>query len=74
MSVVNPLHAVPRAAPQRRLIVGARYDRMAFPDPALALHERWGGQLYWHAGGHAGHIVSRGVQARTERFLAEVAS
>lgn len=72
MSVVDPLATDPAPPVQHRLIVAARHDRMAFPEAALALHDRWGGQLYWHDGGHAGHIFSRRVQAETERFLGTV--
>lgn len=63
----------PAPPAERRLIVAARHDRMAYPEPAVALHDRWGGPLHWHDGGHAGHIFSRRVQAETERFLTEVA-
>ncbi|MHC9293060.1 alpha/beta hydrolase [Mycobacterium sp. LTG2003] len=66
-SVVDPLRTVPRA--EGRLIVGAWHDRMAMRDSALALHERWGGELHWHDGSHVGHLFSAGVCAATERFL-----
>ncbi|MDA4110326.1 alpha/beta hydrolase [Mycolicibacterium holsaticum] len=59
----------PSPPPQRRLIVGAWHDQMAGREPALALHERWGGQLYWHPGSHVGHLFARGVQSASERFL-----
>ena len=59
----------PTPPPQRRLIVGAWHDRMAMREPALALHERWGGELYWHDGSHVGHLFARRVQAVSERFL-----
>lgn len=72
MSVVDLLETEPAAPPERRLIVAARHDRMAYPEPAVALHDRWAGRLYWHDGGHAGHIFSRRVQAETERFLAQL--
>ena len=36
---------------------------------ANALHELRRGELYWHDGGHAGHLLSRRVQAVSERFL-----
>ncbi|MEB3019661.1 alpha/beta hydrolase [[Mycobacterium] crassicus] len=72
MSVVDLLETDPAPPAERRLIVAARHDRMAYPEPAVALHDRWGGRLYWHDGGHAGHIFSRRVQAETERFLREV--
>ncbi|KUI22063.1 esterase [Mycobacterium sp. IS-1496] len=72
-SVVDLLAAEPSPPPEHRLIVGAWHDRMAMRDPAIALHERWGGELYWHRGSHVGHIFSRGVQKASERFLRRVA-
>jgi pimeloyl-ACP methyl ester carboxylesterase len=72
-SVIDPLRANPAPPPDRRLIVGAWHDRMAMREPAVALQERWGGQLYWYDGGHVGHIFSRRVQRVTERFLREAA-
>lgn len=71
-SVIDPLAVDPAPPPHRRLIVGAWHDRMAMREPAIALQERWGGQLYWYDGGHVGHVFSRRVQAVTERFLREV--
>ncbi|HET6735931.1 alpha/beta fold hydrolase [Mycobacterium sp.] len=68
-SAVDHLNVEPSPPPHRRLIVGAWHDRMAMREPALALQDRWGGELYWHDGSHAGHLVSRRVQAVTERFL-----
>jgi hypothetical protein len=68
-SVVDHLGVEPSPPPERRLIVGAWHDRMALREPALELHERWGGELYWHDGSHAGHLFSRQVQAVSERFL-----
>jgi hypothetical protein len=68
-SPVDLLAAEPTPPPERRLIVGAWHDRMAFREPALELHERWGGELFWHDGSHAGHLFSRRVQAVSERFL-----
>ena len=73
-SAVDHLTVEPTAPPNRRLIVGAWHDRMALREPALALHERWGGELYWHDGSHAGHVFSRGVQAVSERFLGAVSA
>jgi pimeloyl-ACP methyl ester carboxylesterase len=72
-SVIDPLRVDPAPPPDRRLIVGAWHDRMAMREPAVALHERWGGKLYWYDGGHVGHVFSRRVQRVTERFLREVA-
>lgn len=71
-SVIDPLRADPAPPPHRRLIVAARHDRMAMLEPALVLQERWGGQLYWYAGGHVSHVFSRRVQTVSERFLREV--
>jgi pimeloyl-ACP methyl ester carboxylesterase len=68
-SVIDPVNAMPSPPPERRLIVGAWYDQMAMRDPALVLHERYGGRLYWHDGGHAGQLFSRRVQRVTEDFL-----
>ncbi|WKG05464.1 S9 family peptidase [Mycolicibacterium sp. HK-90] len=70
-SVVDPLATVPRA--DHRLIVGAWHDRMAMRDSALALHERWDGELHWHDGSHVGHLFSGAVQDVTVRFLTAVA-
>jgi hypothetical protein len=70
-SVTDPLTLEPTPAPDRRLVVGALNDQMALREPAIALHERWGGQLYWYDGSHVGHIFSRRVQAVTEKFLSE---
>jgi pimeloyl-ACP methyl ester carboxylesterase len=71
-SVIDPLRADPGPPPNRRLIVGAWHDRMAMREPAVALQERWGGQLYWYDGGHVGHVFSRRVLGVTERFLSGV--
>jgi len=71
-SVIDPLRVDPAPPPDRRLIVGAWHDRMAMREPAVALQERWGGQLYWYDGSHVGHVFSGRVQGVTERFLREV--
>jgi pimeloyl-ACP methyl ester carboxylesterase len=70
-SVIDPLRVEPAPLAHRRLIVGAYNDQMAMRAPALALHERWGGQLYWYDGSHVGHLFSRRIQAVTEQFLHE---
>ena len=72
-SVIDPLAVTPAPPPHRRLIVGAWHDRMAMREPAIALQELWGGQLYWYDGSHVGHVFSRRVQRVTERFLRAVA-
>lgn len=71
-SVIDPLKVDPTPPEHRRLIVGAWHDRMAMREPATALHERIGGELYWYDGGHVGHVFSRRVQKVTERFLNDV--
>lgn len=73
-SVIDPLAADPAPAPHKRLIVGAWHDRMAMREPAVALQERWGGELYWYDGSHVGHIFSRRVWSVTERFLRDAAA
>ncbi|MGV0875248.1 alpha/beta hydrolase [Mycolicibacterium sp. XJ879] len=72
MSVVDYQAVEPSAPPERRLIVGARHDQMARPETAEQLHQRWGGELYWHPGSHVGHLFARGVQDVSERFLTSV--
>jgi len=72
-AAIDYLRVPPSAPPDRRLIVGARHDRMAMREPALALHERWGGRLYLHDGSHVGHVFSSGVRKTTEHFLRAVA-
>ena len=72
MSAVDYQSVEPQAPPGRRLIVGAWHDRMAMREPAQALHDRWGGELHWHRGGHVGHLFAGGVQAASERFLRAV--
>jgi pimeloyl-ACP methyl ester carboxylesterase len=68
-SAVDHLSVEPTAPSHRRLIVGAWHDRMAMRQPAQALHERWGGELFWHRGSHVGQLFSRRVQAASEKFL-----
>ncbi|KWX69230.1 esterase [Mycobacterium sp. NAZ190054] len=69
MSAVDYQSVEPTPTRERRLIVGAWHDRMARREPALALHDRWGGQLYWHRGSHVGHLFAGGVQAASEELL-----
>ncbi|GFG67477.1 hypothetical protein MKUB_49670 [Mycobacterium kubicae] len=71
-SVIDPLAVDPAPPPERRLIVGAWHDRMAMREPAIALQQRWQGQLHWYDGSHVGHVFSRRVQRITERFLRDV--
>lgn len=70
MSLVDYHPLQPSPPPERRLIVGAWHDQMARREPAERLHERWGGELYWHRGSHVGHLFAGGVRAASERFLA----
>ena len=73
-AMIDPVAVPPLAPPERRLIVGAWHDQMAMRAPALALHDQWGGELYWHDGGHVGHLFAGSVQAVTERWLHGVVS
>lgn len=68
-SAVDHTGVEPTAPPHRRLIVGAWHDRMAMREPAQQLHERWRGELFWHKGGHVGHLFAQGVQGASEKFL-----
>jgi hypothetical protein len=68
-SVVDHTAVEPTARPHRRLIVGAWHDRMAMREPAQQLHQRWGGELFWHRGSHVGHLFARAVQDASEKFL-----
>lgn len=71
-SVVDHLDVEPTPPPPNRLIVGAWHDRMAMREPAQRLHERWGGELYWHPGSHVGHLFAAGVQRASEKFLRSI--
>lgn len=73
-SAVDYKSVEPSAPAEHRLIVGAWHDQMAMREPALALHRRWGGQMYWHPGSHVGHLFSAGVQAASDRFLRGVSA
>jgi pimeloyl-ACP methyl ester carboxylesterase len=73
-SVVDHTAVEPTAPPHGRLIVGAWHDRMAMREPAAQLHERWGGELFWHRGSHVGHLFARGVQDASEKFLAALSA
>lgn len=68
-SAVDHTAVEPTAPPRGRLIVGAWHDRMAMREPALALHDRWGGELFWHRGSHVGHLFAGGVHGASEKFL-----
>jgi dienelactone hydrolase len=68
-AVIDPLALEPHAAPERRLVVAALNDRMTSVRAAQRLHERWGGQVHWHPGGHIGHLLSGEVRAVLDRFL-----
>ncbi|MDY6996560.1 MAG: alpha/beta hydrolase [Actinomycetota bacterium] len=72
MSAVDYQSVEPSAPPQHRLIVGAWHDQMARREPAVALHDRWGGQLHWHPGSHVGHLFAGGVHAASERWLRDL--
>ncbi len=67
--VVDPTALVPHCSPERRLVVAALGDRMTSVNAAQRLHERWGGQVYWHPGGHIGHLMSGAVRTVVDDFL-----
>lgn len=68
-TAVDPTALTPYAAPERRLVVAALGDRMTSVRAAQRLHERWGGRVHWHAGGHIGHLMSGDVRAAVDAFL-----
>jgi pimeloyl-ACP methyl ester carboxylesterase len=70
-TVVDPTALEPHCAPDRRLVVAALGDRMTSVNAAQRLHARWDGQVYWHPGGHIGHLMSGGVRAVIDDFLLE---
>jgi hypothetical protein len=72
-SAVDHTAVEPTAPPHARLIVGAWHDQMAMRGPAQQLHDRWGGELFWHRGSHVGHLFAGGVQDASERFLGALA-
>ncbi len=68
-SAVDHTAVEPTAPPAGRLIVGAWHDRMAMREPAQQLHDRWGGELFWHRGSHVGHLFAGGVHGASVKFL-----
>ena len=68
-AVIDPVALEPHAPPERRLVVAALNDRMTSVRAAQRLHERWGGQVHWHSGGHIGHLWSREVRSVVDQFL-----
>ena len=73
-SVVDHLDVEPTPPPSSRLIVGAWHDRMAMREPAQLLHERWGGELYWHPEAMSGIFSPEGSSRRRSGSSAESAS
>ncbi len=68
-NAVDPTALEPRCAPERRLVVAALGDRMTSVHAAQRLHERWGGHVHWHPGGHIGHLMSGEVRSIVDDFL-----
>jgi len=68
-AVVDPTELEPHAPPERRLVIAALNDRMTSVQAAQRLHERWGGEVHWHHGGHIGHLMSGQVRAEVDGFL-----
>ncbi len=67
--VIDPVALEPYAPPERRLVIAALGDRMTSVQAAQRLHERWGGQVHWHAGGHIGHLMAGDVRRVVDDFL-----
>ena len=68
-AAVDPTALEPRCGVDRRLVVAALGDRMTSVKAAQRLHQRWGGHVYWHTGGHIGHLMSGGVRGVLDDFL-----
>ena len=68
-TVVDPTALEPRCPPDRRLVVAAIGDRMTSVRAAQRLHQRWGGSIHWHGGGHIGHLMSRDVRTAVKAWL-----
>jgi dienelactone hydrolase len=67
--IVDPTELEPHAPAERRLVIAALNDRMTSVKAAQRLHERWGGEVHWHPGGHIGHLLSGQVRAEVDAFL-----
>ncbi|MBX7455759.1 alpha/beta hydrolase [Mycolicibacterium sp. 3033] len=74
MGAVDYQAVEPSARPEHRLIVGAWHDQMAGREPAITLHERWGGRLHWHPGSHVGHLFAGGVHSASEGWLRDLSA
>jgi dienelactone hydrolase len=68
-AIVDPTELEPHAPPGRRLVIAALNDRMTSVKAAQRLHERWGGEVHWHPGGHIGHLLSGQVRAEVDAFM-----
>lgn len=68
-SVIDARAAVPHARPELRTVVAAQNDQMASARDARRLHDRWGGEMVWCAGGHVGRILSGEVRAGVNAHL-----
>jgi pimeloyl-ACP methyl ester carboxylesterase len=69
--LVDPLALTPYAEPERRLVIGAHHDRLTSARVASRLQQHWGGQVFWHGGGHVGHLLSGRVFGALDEFLAQ---
>lgn len=61
-SIIDATAAIPHARPELRTVVAAQNDQMASARDARRLHDRWGGEMVWCAGGHVGRILSGEVR------------
>jgi predicted alpha/beta hydrolase family esterase len=68
-SVIDPMILEPYPPTSRRVVLAASNDRLTSMRAAQRLHERWQGEVAWHAGGHIGHLMSSGARSVVDDFL-----
>jgi predicted alpha/beta hydrolase family esterase len=65
-ATIDPLRYQPRTAPEGRLILAARSDRICPPDQVEALWEHWDRPpIHWSPGGH---MLGMGRREKRERL------
>jgi pimeloyl-ACP methyl ester carboxylesterase len=73
-AAIDSTASTPIAPEPRRWIIAAANDRVTAPRFAARLHERWGGRMHWHQGGHVGTILSQETRAVLDEFIGGLGS
>ncbi|WP_068269870.1 alpha/beta hydrolase [Aldersonia kunmingensis] len=73
-TAIDATTTMPLVPESRRWIIAAANDRVTSPQLAARLHERWGGRVHWHPGGHVGTILSHDTRAVLDEFIVDVGS